>query len=250
MAANGVIIVTTKKGKKNSERVNVNYSGYVAFDNALNLLDMASAQDIRDYVKKNGINYMYDGGSSTNWQDEVMRTAVSHNHNVSINGGSEKSTYMASVNLTKREGVVTGSNMDRANLRSLMSTKVLKDRLELSVGINAMMGKNVGVPMADEGGSVLDAMNYFNPTLPIKNGDDCSHGDGSNNYNPLSLINEDKSQTEHKNIQAITKATLNIMEGLTWNMNYSYDVNQRTYSAYHSGKNKNQTTDIFCRTSI
>ena len=74
-AANGVIIITTKKGAK--ERTNVSYNGYVAFDNVLNTLDMASADDIRDYVKKNNINYMYDGNGNTDWQDEVLRTGVS-----------------------------------------------------------------------------------------------------------------------------------------------------------------------------
>lgn len=234
-AANGVIIVTTKKGKKNQERVNVNYSGYVAFDQALNTLDMASATDIRDYVKKNGINYMYDGGSDTDWQKEVLQTAVSHNHNLSINGGSAKTTYMASMNLAKREGVIIGSKNDRANVRSLISTKVLKDKLELSAGVNAMYGKNVGVPMGDEGASVLDAMNYFNPTLAIKDANgNWTKGDGSNNYNPLSLINEDKSETIWKRMQFIGKATVNIMEGFTWNVNYSYSNNQRTYSSYDS----------------
>ena len=238
-AANGVIIVTTKKGKKNSERVNVNYSGYVAFDNALKTLDMASAEDIRGYVKSNGINYMYDGGSSTDWQKEVLRTALSHNHNLSINGGGEKTTYMASMNLAKREGVVNGSSNDRANVRSLVSTKVLKDRLEVSAGINGMIGKNIGVPMGDEGASVLDAMNYYNPTLPIYGKDgDWSKGDGSNNYNPLSLINENKSQTEWKRLQFIGKATVNIFEGFTWNANYSYNTFQRTYSSYDSHKSQ------------
>ena len=243
-AANGVIIVTTKKGKKDQERVNVTYSGYVAFDNALKTLDMASAEDIRGYVKKNNPNYMYDGGGNTDWQDEVMQTALSHNHNLSINGGGKKTTYMASVNITKREGVVTGSKMDRANFRSLVSTKVLKDKLELSAGVNSMFGKHVGVPMGEEGASVLDAMNYFNPTLPIRQADgDWSHGDGSSNYNPLSLINEDKSQTEWKRNQIIAKATLNIIDGLTWNANYSYNNNQRTYSAYHS--HNTQITDKY-----
>ncbi len=238
-AANGVIIVTTKKGKKNSERVNVNYSGYVAFDNALKTLDMASAEDIRGYVKSNGINYMYDGGANTDWQKEVMRTALSHNHNLSINGGGEKTTYMASMNLAKREGVVNGSSNDRANVRSLVSTKVLKDRLEVSAGINGMIGKNIGVPMGDEGASVLDAMNYYNPTLPIYGKDgDWSKGDGSNNYNPLSLINENKSQTEWKRLQFIGKATVNIFEGFTWNANYSYNTFQRTYSSYDSHKSQ------------
>ena len=246
-AANGVIIVTTKKGKKDQERVNVTYSGYVAFDQALKTLDMASASDIRDYVSRkkaadSEYNYKYDGGGDTDWQSEVLRTAMSHNHNIAINGGSAKTTYMASMNLAKREGVVIGSKNDRANVRTLLSTKVLKDRLELSTGVNGMFGKNVGVPMGDEGASVLDAMNYFNPTLPIKTADgNWSKGDGSNNYNPLSLINEDKSQTEWKRLQFIGKATLTIMEGLTWNANYSFSAFQRTYSSYDS--HNTQITD-------
>lgn len=239
-AANGVIMVTTKKGKKDQERVNVTYSGYIAFDAALKTLDMASASDIRDYVSRKkaadaAYSYMYDGGSDTDWQSEVLRTAVSHNHNISINGGSKKTTYMASMNLAKRQGVVIGSKNDRANVRSLISSKVLKDKLELSAGVNGMFGKNIGVPMGEEGASVLDAMNYFNPTLPIKQADgDWSHGDGSSNYNPLSLINEDKSQTEWKRLQFIGKATFTIMKGLTWSANYSFDTHQRTYSAYDS----------------
>ena len=233
-AANGVIIITTKSGGK-SERTNVSYNGYVAFDNVLNTLDMASANDIRNYVKKNNINYMYDGNGNTDWQDEVLRTGVSHNHNVGINGGSDKTKYMASVNYANRQGVVVGSYNHRLNLRSLISTKVLKDRLDLSVSINGMIGKNVGVPMGDEGRSVLDAMNYFNPTLSTTDANgNWTKGDGSNNYNPLSLINENKSQTEWKRLQFIAKATANICEGFTWNANYSYNTQQRTYSAYDS----------------
>jgi iron complex outermembrane receptor protein len=233
-AANGVIIITTKSGSK-SERTNVTYNGYVAFDNVLKTLDVASASDIRDYVKKNNINYMYDGNGSTDWQDEVLRTGVSHNHNVGVNGGTEKTKYMASVNYANREGVIRGSYNHRLNVRSLLSTKVLKDRLDLSVSVNGMTGKYVGVPMGDEGRSVLDAMNYFNPTLSTKDANgNWTKGDGSNNYNPLSLINENKSQTEWKRLQFIAKATANICEGFTWNVNYSYNTHQRTYSAYDS----------------
>ena len=89
----------------------------------------------------------------------MLRTGVSHNHNVGINGGSGKTNYMASINYANRQGVVVGSENQRANLRSLLSTKVLKDRLDLSVSVNGMTGKYVGVPMGDEGRSVLDAMN-------------------------------------------------------------------------------------------
>ena len=97
-AANGVIMITTKKGKNNQERVNVSYSGYVGFDHISKTLDMASADDIRGYVKANNLDYAYDYGASTDWQKEVLRTGISHNHNLSINGGKP----MAKINFYSR----------------------------------------------------------------------------------------------------------------------------------------------------
>ena len=240
-AANGVIIITTKTGGK-TERTNVSYNGYVAFDKVSKTLDVASANDIRNYVKANGIDYAYDKSANTDWQKEVLRTGVSHNHNLSINGGGVKTKYMASINFMDRQGVVDGSHMNRLNIRSLLSSKVLKERLELSVGLNAMYGKNENMSMGkggngsgNEGKSVLDAMNYFNPTIPIKNADGTwSTGDGSANYNPLSIINEDPSETIWKRNQIVAKASLKIIEGLVWNANYSFDHFQSTFSSYHS----------------
>ncbi len=235
-AANGVIIITTKSGSKN-ERTNVTYNGYVAFDNISKKLDIATADDIRGYVKANGLAYGYDNGGNTDWQDEVLRTAISHNHNVSINGGNSKTKYMASVNYGNREGVIRGSYNHRLNARSLISTKVLKERLELSAGLNAMYGKHVGVKMDNEGASVLDAMNYFSPLNPIRDDDgNWFKGSGSKNYNPLSLIHEDTAENIWKREQFITKASLNIFEGLVLNANYSFNHYQRTYSAYDTHK--------------
>ena len=114
-AANGVIIITTKTGGK-TERTNVSYNGYVAFDKVSKTLDVASANDIRNYVKANGIDYAYDKSANTDWQKEVLRTGVSHNHNLSINGGGAKTKYMASINFMDRQGVVDGSHMKSGTL--------------------------------------------------------------------------------------------------------------------------------------
>lgn len=229
-AANGVIIINTKKGAK--DRVNVNYSGYVAFDNISNTYDMCTADELRTYAKNNNVS-LKDGGSSTDWQKEVLRTGISHNHNLSINGGSKKTTYMASVNYQNREGVLKETGMQRFNVRSLVTTKVLKDHLDLAIGANSMYGKHYGVPYGNEGGSVLDAMNYFSPTNPITNADGSwSTGSGSKNYNPLALMYEDTSENIWKRNQFTGKAKLEITKGLTWNADYSWSNYQRNYSAY------------------
>jgi len=231
-AANGVIIITTKKGAE--DRTNVTYNGYVAIDNILKKYDVATAAELREYASKNGVA-LKDGGANTNWQDEVLRTGISHNHNLSISGGNGRTNYMVSGNLMKRQGVIKETGMDRFNVRSLISTKLLKDRLNISMGLNSMYGKHFGVPTSDKGASVLDAMNYFSPTNPIKNADGSwSTGAGSKNYNPLSLMYEDTSETIWKRNQFIGKATLEILKGLLWNVNYSWSNYQSTYSSYNT----------------
>lgn len=101
-AANGVIIINTKKGKKGAERTSVTYNGYAAFDVVAKKLDMASAGDLRNYAKANGLTLGNDEGANVDWQKEVLRTGVSHNHNLSISGGGQKSTYMVSLNYQNR----------------------------------------------------------------------------------------------------------------------------------------------------
>lgn len=231
-AANGVIIITTKKGSK--ERTNVTYNGYVAFDNILKKYDVCTADDLRQYAKDNNIT-LKDGGANMDWQDEVLRTGISHNHNVNISGGNGSTNYMISADLRKREGVIKMTGFDRFNVRSLVSTKTLKDHLTVSLGANMMYGKHFGVPSGNEGASVLDAMNYYSPTNAIKNADGTwTVGSGSKNYNPLALMEENKSETVWKRNQFVGKTALELWKGFVWSVNYSWSNYQSTYSAYNT----------------
>jgi TonB-linked SusC/RagA family outer membrane protein len=231
-AANGVIIITTKKGSK--ERTNVTYNGYVAFDNILKKYDVCTADDLRQYAKDNNIT-LKDGGANMDWQDEVLRTGISHNHNVNISGGNGSTSYMISGDFRKREGVIKMTGFDRFNVRSLVSTKTLKDHLTISIGANMMYGKHFGVPSGNEGASVLDAMNYYSPTNAVKNADGTwTVGSGSKNYNPLALMEENKSETVWKRNQFVGKTALELWKGLVWNVNYSWSNYQSTYSAYNT----------------
>ena len=231
-AANGVIIITTKKGAE--EKTNVYYNGYVAFDNILKTYDMCTADELRQYAKEHNVT-LKDGGANVDWQDEVLRTGISHNHNVGITGGNGTTNYMISANLMKREGVIKMTGMDRFNVRALVSTKTLKDHLTVSLGVNSMYGKHFGVPTSSEGASVLDAMNYYSPTNAVRNADGSwTLGAGSKNYNPLALMEENKSETVWKRNQFIGKTALELWKGFFWNVNYSWSNYQSTYSAYNT----------------
>lgn len=238
-AANGVIIITTKKGKKDG-RTSVSYSGYVAWDHTMKTLDMMDANQVLDFANKNNIDISsyYDAKNvaNTNWQDEVLRTGFSHNHNVSINGGNEKTNYSASLNFQDREGVVRGTSMDRLTARSFVQTKALNNHLEISLSLNASIRNSSTGPTGSTGQSVLDAMYYYSPLVPVKNADGSwySNTSISQNYNPVSMINEDRYDTKEKLLQGVGKATLHIIDGLDWNLNLSYQNQQYIYSNYNS----------------
>lgn len=240
-AANGVIIVTTKKGNKNGH-TNVSYSGYVAWDKTMNSLDMMTAEQLLDFANSNNIDlspyYDVNNPANTNWQDEVLRTGFSHNHNVSINGGNEKTNYSASINFMDRQGVVRGTSMDRLNARSFIQTKALNNRLELAFSVNASVRNSSTGPTGGQGQSVLDAMYYYSPLVPVKNEDGSWYGNTqiSQNFNPVRMINEDRYDTKEKLLQGTAQATLHIIDGLDWNLNLSYQNQQYIYSNYNSSK--------------
>ena len=235
-AANGVIIITTKKGKQG--KTNLSYSGYVAFDNVLKNLDMMTADELRSYIKENNITSgsIKDSGANTDWQKEVQRTGISHNHNVSISGGFDKTTYNASLNYVNRQGTIKGTDFNRVNARAFLQTAALKDHLNLAFNVTASESSFNSVAMGEEGASVGDAMNYYSPLCPVTNEDGTWYSDRSisQNYNPLSMINEDKMKNERRRLLLSTKADVKIIDGLTWTSNYSYSSSQNVYNSYYS----------------
>ncbi len=130
-SASGVILVTTKKGKKDLSMVE--YDGYVAFSDVTNVPDLLTAADWRDYASKNNINTTgLDKGANTDWFDEIMRTGFSQNHSFSLSGGGKTSSYRASVSYLDQQGVVMDNEMERYNARITFNQKALNDRLDLT----------------------------------------------------------------------------------------------------------------------
>ncbi len=246
-AANGVIIITTKRGQEGPARVT--YSGYVSFDNAVNNYDMMSAGQLRKYAADNGLTIAIDEGADTDWTKEVQRTGFAHNHNLSISGGNKSSVYNVSVNYTGRDGVIRGVGNNLFTVRTFGETKTLKDHLTLSLGVNGNVRNEWGVPRNGEGGSVYDAMYYYSPLVPVKNDDGTWYENhtASRNYNPLALIYEDVSRATYKRLQATGKINLKIIEGLFLNANFSYETQNYSYKDYYS--QQSQTTKMNGQTS-
>ncbi len=240
-AANGVIIVTTKRGSEGPARVT--YSGYVSWERIAKDHDMMTADELRAYAEANNISLPNDKGANTNWAKEVQRTGFATNHDISISGGGKNTTYNVSLNYIKRDGIIQGVGNNLFTGRSYIETKTLKDRLTLGIGINGNIRKEWGVPRGLQGGSVYEGMYYYSPLVPVTNEDGSWYSDKtiSQNYNPLSLVYENKSTATYKRLQFTGKASLKILEGLYLNANFSYDTQNYHYKDYTSTKSQNNT---------
>ena len=255
-AANGVIIVTTKKGSEGPARVT--YQGYVSWEKIANDHKMMTASELREYAETYGHSLLNDAGTDTNWQDEVQRTGFATNHSLSISGGNKTTNYNASLTYTKRDGIIKGVGNNLFTGRAYVETKVLKERLTLGAGINGNIRKEWGVSRATKGKSVYEQMYSFSPLMPVK--DESGEWSYSNvfptNYNPLALIYEDRSMATFKRLQFTGKASLLIIDGLTLNANFNYETQNYHYRDYMStqsqtntrhGETSRNVTDDWCK---
>lgn len=234
-AANGVIIVTTKRGAEGPARVT--YSGYVSWEKIANDHKMMTGDELRAYAAANNLVIPNDKGADTNWAKEVQRTGFATNHNLSISGGNKSTNYAVSVNYIKRDGIIrrVGNNLFTA--RSYIETKTLKDRLTLAVGVNGNIRNEWGVTRNKENAvSVYQQMYSYSPLVPVRNEDGSWYADKtiSQNYNPLAMINEDKSMATFKRFQVTGKASLKIIEDLFLNANFSYETQNYQYKDYYT----------------
>src|SRR6185436_12395517 len=114
-AANGVIMVTTKRGSK--DRSQISYSNYFGFEKVSNQLDMMNATQLRDFVTKNNLSFTpeNDKGADTDWQKAILRPGYtpSTTQNLSMSGGGEHGNYFASVSYINKEGVLQGNEFSR-----------------------------------------------------------------------------------------------------------------------------------------
>ena len=192
-SANGVIIITTKKGEEG--KATVSYNGYFAVEKAEKLLDMMTAEDWRAYVAENNITSAIDYGASTDWQKVVTRLGSSQSHGVSLTGGSGKSQYRASVTYLNRKGIMKENDLQRFNADVSFVQKAIDDRLTVNF---SFMGSYEDWKDLSYNGDIWSYVYNLNPTVPVYN------PDGSYfqlftymNYNPLSEIEQvhmDKSR--------------------------------------------------------
>lgn len=183
-SANGVIIITTKKGHEGD--ISVSYNGYCSVESAEKLLDLLTADDWRAYVKENNIESAIDYGASTDWQRAMLRTGTSQSHSVSISGGTSKSQYRASVTYLNQNGIVIDNNLQRFNADVSFVQRAINDRLTINF---SFMGAYEDWKDISFDGNLWSYAYNLNPTIPIDNEDGTYFQLYTYmNYNPVSEI--------------------------------------------------------------
>ena len=163
-ASNGVIMITTKKGKAGS-KPSFNYNGSVSASFLAKRIEVMNANELINYAKYLKLyedNSSWFGTSDTDWQKEVYRSAISSDHNLSVTGGLKNMPYRISLGLTYQDGIVKTSNMHRGTLSANVNPTFFDNHLTLNVSAKAMY---IGNRWAD--GDMINASLNMDPTQSV-----------------------------------------------------------------------------------
>lgn len=241
--ANGVIIITTKQGSRG--KGTLSYDGYVGVSEIREKLDVLSADDFRSYTKADGTKLL-DLGASTDWQDEIYRTAITHSHNLSYGGATENFGYRASFGYVNQEGIIDNTGQEKINGNVKLTQKALNGRLNLQGTLIASHVKDTRAPIGETGGFegdlILTSLK-LNPTYPIYNQDGSYHQYSVEQRNPVAMIDLTDDITQTDRILTNMSAELELIDNLKYKVNVGLDrtvserrVNQQYELIYLTNK--------------
>ncbi|MEP7346982.1 MAG: SusC/RagA family TonB-linked outer membrane protein, partial [Gemmatimonadaceae bacterium] len=173
--ANGVVLIETRKGRSGGS--SMEYEVYGAASTPASRLDFLTGSQYRALVQKEitagnlPASRLADlGTANTDWESEITRTSFTQNHNLSFSGGSQNTTYRASLNYMDQQGVIISNGFKRYQARVNAFHDALQGRLQIGVNLTTSRTDNDYLPYENTGGfegGVLANMAIFNPTNPV-----------------------------------------------------------------------------------
>src|SRR5690554_4329330 len=267
-ASNGVILITTKKG--HSGKVRLSYNGNVSVSTKTGAVDVMDAPTFRNYVVSSfgeeSQQALALGNTETNWQDQIFRTAVSTDHNISVSGSAaEVLPYRVSLGYTNENGILKTSNLERYTGSVNLSPSFFDDHLRVQLNARGMYNTN---RFADQGS--INSATQFDPTMPIYAETESPFGNGYHMTlkpdgspidialaNPLAILMQKHDNS--KVMRSIGNIQLDyrmpFLEALRANLNLGYDISKSegdviiednspmsyTWGNYKSGWGENST---------
>ena len=239
--ANGVVLITTKHGKAGDAKFS--YDGMVAVSRQTSRIDMMNLREYAEYfndmvalgeVERNG--YYADPsilGKGTNWQDEVFRTAIQHQHQISAQGGTEKVQYYVSGSYMNQEGTIIGSSFDRFSVRSNLDAQ-LKSWFKL--GLNATYAvTNDNIKLADGNEGVIFYSLSTLPDIPVYDLDgkySTTVREGYTSPNPVALAMLDENLLNRQKLTGNIYAELTPIKHIVYRAELGFDVSHSKAETY------------------
>ena len=248
-AANGVIMITTKRGKEG--RTTVSFNNYVGMEKISNQLELLNAEEYRAQVSRikgdasfddsqkfpkdpNGNNY------STDWMKEITRTGYTNNHELALSGGTASLSYRGSLNYTKREGIVKNTGFERVTGRINLDQKAIDNKLSVQYNLSLT---TINSDLAND--DVVNRALLFLPTLPVQNPDGSYYEiPGSfDQYNPVAMLENYQNQDEKKVLIGGINIKYEILPGLSVGANGAYRNENTINSTAYNGAIKAYTNN-------
>jgi iron complex outermembrane receptor protein len=252
--SSGVILVTTKQGKKGTAVVE--YNVYGTAEMVAKNMPVMTAAEWRALSAEIGLGT--DFGSNTNWFKEIERTALTQVHNLSLSGGTDKTSYRASINYHDGQGVARKTGFNQLNGRINLTQKAMNDKLTFDLSLGATQRESqYGFPDA------FRYANIYNPTAPVKSNDPAyDKYDGYfqqilfDYYNPVAILELNTNEGKNRMLNVSLKGTYEIIKGLKIDAFYaiqSSDGLDGTYydkNDYWGGMNRNGLASRSSNTSF
>ena len=236
--ANGVIIITTKRGISGETRFDFN--SYVGFAEPTRIMEMMSAQEQIDFLKQvpsTHTNYrlyqdflaLYDPASvDIDWQDVIFRTGMTQNYFLSASGGNDRTKFSISGSVLSQDGIIEASGYDRQTFRANFDHKA-SDKLKFGFNLNmsrtVQNNSRVDQPEGSWGKSITATAMAFSPAIPIYD----AEGNYSQAYppgeaidNPVALLREQINENTGFSMHLNTFAEYEILRGLSFRTSYNY----------------------------
>jgi TonB-dependent starch-binding outer membrane protein SusC len=240
--ANGVILITTNAGKR-QEETHVNYSAYGAMSNFYKLADFMDPSDVRK-----GMTALSDKGWDTDWVSAISRIGYTQDHNLSISGGSRKTSYSGNLAYRQEEGTIRKSNNDELKMQFDLSHWMFDDKVKLNFNMVKGMHEN-DVTDASSGGiaNIYRQAVIRNPTAPIYIKGDPEKGYYEDfaifqYFNPVSMINENLGDSKNEWTRITGNVTVEPIKGWQTNLRLSTNRSNGNTESYSTKKYYTSTT--------
>jgi TonB-linked SusC/RagA family outer membrane protein len=238
-AANGVILVTTKRGKKGT--TTVNYDGYAGWQTVTNAVKMANGTEYATLINElYNVNHTTPllfpdpskYGKGTDWYGQILRDAFKMNHNVSISGGTDKSNYNFSLGFLDQDGLIKGNNYKRYTARFVNDYNPIKG-LKLGYTVGGLFSQS-----RDYNGGIFHQLFGAAPVVPVFYADG-SYGDpsdfnlgGGNNYNPQATLDFFNQTSKNYGFTGNAYAEVKFLNHFTFKTSFGGEIAQAESTNY------------------